>query len=75
MLKPPMLRLMSASKKFVGGDVMTTALNDVRLEIEEGLQARPNHRVVVDEEHANLGGFFHEVSCGRAAGVCERRWG
>src|SRR5687767_2151189 len=32
----PMLKLVNASKKFVGGEVMTTALNDVALEIQPG---------------------------------------
>jgi putative ABC transport system ATP-binding protein len=36
MHKRAMLRLIGASKKFVGGDVMTTALNDVQLEIGAG---------------------------------------
>jgi len=31
-----MLKLVNASKKFVGGEVMTTALNDVALEIRSG---------------------------------------
>ena len=31
-----MLKLVNASKKFVGGEVMTTALNDVALEIKPG---------------------------------------
>jgi putative ABC transport system ATP-binding protein len=31
-----MLKLVNASKKFVGGEVMTTALNDVALEIQPG---------------------------------------
>jgi putative ABC transport system ATP-binding protein len=31
-----MLKLLNASKKFIGGEVMTTALNDVVLEIEAG---------------------------------------
>jgi putative ABC transport system ATP-binding protein len=31
-----MLKLLNASKKFIGGEVMTTALNDVRLEIQAG---------------------------------------
>jgi putative ABC transport system ATP-binding protein len=31
-----MLKLVNASKKFVGGEVMTTALNDVRLDIGVG---------------------------------------
>jgi putative ABC transport system ATP-binding protein len=31
-----MLKLVNASKKFVGGEVMTTALNDVALEIKAG---------------------------------------
>ncbi|HUQ09241.1 MAG TPA: ABC transporter ATP-binding protein [Steroidobacteraceae bacterium] len=31
-----MLKLVKASRKFVGGDVMTTALNEVHLEIEAG---------------------------------------
>src|SRR5215207_3952385 len=32
----PMLKLVNASKKFVGGEVMTTALDDVALEIQAG---------------------------------------
>ena len=31
-----MLKLVNASKKFIGGEVMTTALNGVQLDIQAG---------------------------------------
>ena len=31
-----MLKLVNTSKKFVGGEVITTALNDIKLEIKAG---------------------------------------
>jgi len=36
MHKPAMLKLVNASKRFAGGEVMTTALDDVDLEIQAG---------------------------------------